>query len=162
LRFVLFPMVHLGTPAFYEEVERRLKSCHVVVAEGVSGRPPIGLSALTASYRLPGRRGRDGMTTQGLDLSRLHAQVVNPDMTSEEFMGVWRKVPLVVRGAAMVLAPLFGVWTALFGSRELFAKYLEVDDLPTREEMAVMSGRWERLEDLVVADRDARLVACLD
>ena len=50
----------------------------------------------------------------------------------------------------------------MFGSRELFAKYLEVDDLPTREEMAVMSGRWERLEDLVVADRDARLVACLD
>jgi len=31
LRFTLFPMVHLGTTAFYADVTRRLERCRVVV-----------------------------------------------------------------------------------------------------------------------------------
>jgi hypothetical protein len=41
LRFVLLPMLHLGSPAFYREVTERLGRCQVVVAEGIRGRSLI-------------------------------------------------------------------------------------------------------------------------
>lgn len=47
LRFALFPVLHLGTAAYYEEVTRRLQRCQLVVAEGISGRS-IAVTALTA------------------------------------------------------------------------------------------------------------------
>jgi hypothetical protein len=34
LRFVLFPMVHVGEPAFYREVTNRVRDCAIIVAEG--------------------------------------------------------------------------------------------------------------------------------
>jgi hypothetical protein len=34
LRFVLFPMVHVGEQQFYDEVAARARLCQVIVAEG--------------------------------------------------------------------------------------------------------------------------------
>jgi hypothetical protein len=34
LRFVLFPMVHVGEQQFYDEVAARVRLCQVIVAEG--------------------------------------------------------------------------------------------------------------------------------
>jgi hypothetical protein len=39
LNFLIFPMMHVATPAFYAEVTRLLGGCAVVVVEGVTGRP---------------------------------------------------------------------------------------------------------------------------
>ena len=35
LEFVLFPMIHQATPAFYAEIMARLGRCQLIVAEGV-------------------------------------------------------------------------------------------------------------------------------
>lgn len=64
-RFVLFPMLHLGTPAFYRAVHRSLKDCDVVVVEGVRGRTT---AAVTMAYRIAGRIRRDGLVEQGRGL----------------------------------------------------------------------------------------------
>jgi hypothetical protein len=37
LRFEVFPMIHIGEPAFYEEVATRLRRCDLIIAEGVGG-----------------------------------------------------------------------------------------------------------------------------
>src|SRR5262245_56591605 len=34
-RFVLFPMLHLGSPEYFHEVHERLRACDVLVVEGV-------------------------------------------------------------------------------------------------------------------------------
>ena len=34
LRFILFPMVHVGEQQFYDEVAARARLCQVIVAEG--------------------------------------------------------------------------------------------------------------------------------
>jgi hypothetical protein len=46
MRFVLFPMIHLGTPGFYRAVTSRLGNCFLVVAEGIRGTSATG-SVLT-------------------------------------------------------------------------------------------------------------------
>jgi hypothetical protein len=53
MRFVLFPMIHFGSPTFYDDVMTRLRDCHIVVAEGV-GKNRVG-QALTLTYSLTGR-----------------------------------------------------------------------------------------------------------
>jgi len=161
LRFVLFPMLHLGTAAFYEEVTRRLQSCQLVVAEGISGRSPA-VTALTAAYRIPGRSKRLGLTTQPMDLSSLDVPMINPDVTGEQFNAGWRRLPILSRLTVMALVPIFGIWMTLVGTRVALARYLELDDLPTREEMMAATGRWERVEDLIGHDRDTRLLKCID
>lgn len=59
LGFVLFPMIHLATPAFYADVMTRLAGCQLIVAEGGLGAErTAGGQALTLSYRLAGRARR--------------------------------------------------------------------------------------------------------
>jgi hypothetical protein len=42
LRFMLFPMVHVGEPAFYREVTGRVRDCAIIVAEGSpTGSQPV-------------------------------------------------------------------------------------------------------------------------
>jgi hypothetical protein len=60
--FVLFPMLHLGSPGFYRAVRRRLERCDVVVVEGAGGR---AASLITLAYRIGGRVRRDGLVNQG-------------------------------------------------------------------------------------------------
>src|SRR5260370_38645497 len=51
MQFVLFPMIHLGTPGFYQAVMSRLRSCQLLVSEGIPGKATTG-SLLTLSSRL--------------------------------------------------------------------------------------------------------------
>jgi hypothetical protein len=37
LRFLIYPMVHVGEPAFYAAVTERLRGCDLIVTEGVDG-----------------------------------------------------------------------------------------------------------------------------
>ena len=80
-RFVLIPMLHLGSPAFYRAVRRRLEECDVVVVEGVAGRTT---SVMTLAYRIGGRLRRGGLVDQGrgLDLTGLTGQIIRPDLTA--------------------------------------------------------------------------------
>jgi hypothetical protein len=70
VRFVLFPMLHLGSPAFYRTVRCGLQNCDVVVVEGIGGR---SVSMLALAYRIGGRLRRGGLIDQGqgLDLAGL-------------------------------------------------------------------------------------------
>jgi hypothetical protein len=99
-RFVLVPMLHLGTPGFYRAVRRRLQDCEVVVVEGVGGRT---VSVITLAYRIAGRVRRSGLVDQsrGLELAGLQARIVRPDLTAAQFARGWRKI---AAGCAGLLA----------------------------------------------------------
>ncbi|HUA30356.1 MAG TPA: hypothetical protein VMC03_15850 [Streptosporangiaceae bacterium] len=85
VRFTLFPMLHPGSPAFYQAVRRRLSECDVVVIEGVGGKTT---SVITLAYRLGGRVRRGGLVGQGrgLDLAGLRrgrARCPRPSLVPE-------------------------------------------------------------------------------
>src|SRR2546423_13519279 len=85
LRFEIYPMVHIGEPAFYAAVADRLRRCDLIVAEGVggpataetSGRPGstagalAALAALTASYQLPAWFQCSGLVGQNIPYADL-------------------------------------------------------------------------------------------
>ncbi len=160
LLFVLFPMLHLGTEAFYQEVAERLSRCDMVVAEGIGGRSFV-LAALTLAYRLPGRRRRLGLVKQHVDLAGLGVPVIRPDMTAREFRRGWRDVPALQRTLVSCLAPVLAIGFWLVGTRRMLSRYANLDDLPDQIHSQLRDQAGE-LEELIVDRRDSLLVSALE
>jgi hypothetical protein len=159
LRFVLFPMVHLGEQAFYDAVRERLRTCDVIVAEGVAGKSaPVSL--LTAAYRFADRNPRLGLVVQSLRPEELGVPVVRPDMTGPEFTKRWKRLPIAQRLVFGTVAPAFGIGLRFFGTREFLGEVLALDDLPTPEYEAFEED-FAELKDVVLDQRDALLVDAL-
>jgi hypothetical protein len=123
VRFVLLPMLHLGTPAFYRAVHRRLEDCDDVVVEGVRGR---SAAVITLAYRIAGRLRRGGLVDQGqgLDLADLKGRIIRPDLTAAQFAHGWRTVGRWLRWLLLVAAPVFGLWLAVAAHSALRAATL--------------------------------------
>jgi hypothetical protein len=155
VRFVLLPMLHLGTPAFYRAVHRRLEDCDDVVVEGVRGR---SAAVITLAYRMAGRLRRGGLVDQGqgLDLADLKGRIIRPDLTAAQFAHGWRKMARRLRWLLLVAAPVFGLWLAVAGPQRALGRNLGLDDLPSREEEE-MSGAMPGFDEAVLAVRDRAL-----
>lgn len=155
VRFVVVPMMHVAAPSFYREVTRRLQPCHVVVAEGVQGgRARI----LTLAYRLAGRFRRSGLVQQSdaLDLNKLDAQIVRPDLNAEEFARGWSALRWWLRVGVLIAAPVLGLVMLIVGLLRVLGSNLALDDLPSPEEEDLGSDEFDQL---VGGERDRRLVA---
>ena len=161
LEFVLFPMIHQATPAFYAEIMARLGRCQLIVAEGV-GKTAV-VQALTLVYRLSGRAGRWGLVPQRLALADLGVPVLCPDMSADQFRRGWRRLPVVVKLSMFILVPVYAVGVLVFGSRRFLADRIgSTEDLPTRDEELAADGRFDKLVELLLDDRDALLVQALE
>lgn len=160
MRIVLFPMIHLGTPDFYQSVTARLRHCRVLVAEGVAGRSIASLT-LALAYRLPARSRRLALTIQQIDYASLGIPVIWPDMTAKQLRKGWRSVPSAQRIAVWCLAPPFALALWLLGTRRVIARHLgSKDDLPTHQEDHARQVTRE-LTELILDHRDALLMHCL-
>ena len=103
MQFLVFPMTHMAQADFYRDVTRMLRDTDVIVAEGVKGRSALG-STLTATYRILARRPGINLVQQSIGYEKLGKPVINPDVTSAEFVTAWRKAPLRHRVRPLDLA----------------------------------------------------------
>jgi hypothetical protein len=160
LEFLLFPMVHVGSKEFYEEVSRRLAACDSILAEGVSSKKA---RLLTFSYRIVGKIRRMGLLTQqeGLQVSRFGDKVVNPDLDGRVFDERWSALPFGLRAQLLFLIPLYAAYLFLFGTRETIAENLAVEDLPSSEEVLFQDESGEKLDTLLIDERDRKLLDSL-
>jgi hypothetical protein len=157
LKFVLFPMVHLAEPTFYEEVTSRLKGCDLVVAEGIVRSPSI--AAMMLAYRMSGFR--TGLVVQRMPLQTLGVPVVNPDMTGADFDAAWSRLPVGVRLTVAALFPAALVAMLVVGTRRFLASQLRVNDLPSRDDLLQDSELLDQVDSVVIHLRDQRLVTSL-
>lgn len=149
MRFVLFPMVHVGERAFYAEVTRRLWRCSLVVAEGM----PKGVAP--AQEWMAGIRVDDLVDqTVALDLDGLGVPVIweaepPPPASQKE-----RLTRSAYDTAAAVGLRLLG----RYGSPRGLPSLDEADDHDDRW----VDGRFNRwLRDSIVDQRDAGLTRLL-
>ena len=157
LEFVLFPMVHVGSKEFYDEISRRLAACDLILAEGVNSKKG---NLLTLSYRIVKKIRRMELVTQqeGLKVSRFRDKVVNPDMEGRAFDERWSALPLRLRAQLLFLIPLYVLYLFLFGTRETLAENIAVEDLPSSKEILFADEGSEKLDSLLVDERDRRLI----
>ena len=160
LKFVLFPMIHMGEQAFYDEVGKRVGECDVILAEGVGPGSAVA-TAITAAYRVNERFGRTGLVVQNLPRPRSTAPVIRSDLSGKDFQGEWRSLPLPLRLGAAVAFPLILLGTVVFGTRRLLAGQLPMDDLPSRDEILKGDEWTDRMDAVMLGERDQRLCQAL-
>jgi hypothetical protein len=153
-------MIHIGDAAFYAEVESRLRTVDLVLAEGIQGRSAYA-GPLTAVYRWLQGVDRLDLVRQRIDYAGLGVPVICPDMSGAEFDEAWRQVPLRQFVPFTLLAPVAGIGMRLFGTRRLIAGFLGTDDLPSAEEI-MASEDFEDVDAVIVDARDQRLAKHLE
>jgi hypothetical protein len=159
LRFVLVPMFHVASPAFYAQVRRRLEACDVIVAEGIRGKSRQ-ISTLTLAYRFAPRRRRNGLEEQSYAaLLPAGVPVIKPDVTAAEAVADLRSLPRLLYLLLLLSAPVMGLVFALRGPRAFLDEDLVVEDLPsTRRAEAQTEGP---MRDALIGRRDRVLLDAL-
>lgn len=152
----LFPMIHAGAPEYYAEVSRRLAVCDVVIFEGVRS---FHSWWLTRSYTIATRRKRLGLVLQsdGIDYALVKSRGIRADVTAEQFARSWAEIPLSQRLALQVLAPLYGIWVFLAGTRESIGRSLSVEEVESQQDVDLLDSIPE-IHNALHTSRDARLI----
>jgi len=158
LTFVLFPMIHVGSPAFYAAVRAKVGECDLAVVEGVGASREASL--LTLSYRLMRFNRRSGLVLQRDRLTSLGIPTICPDMDGARFSRGWAKVPWLQRTLAWILIPIYGALLALFGTRQMLARDLATEDQPSDVELDVAAA-YPELYGLICDERDQLLIQAL-
>jgi hypothetical protein len=160
LEFLLFPMIHVGSREFYDEVSRRLAACDLILAEGVNSRRGY---LLTLSYRVVKKIRRMDLVTQqdGMKVSGLRDKIINADMEGGAFDERWSALPLWLKAQLFLYLPIYIVDLFLFGTRETLAKNMSLEDLPSSDEILLRDESFEKLDNLLIDERDRRLITNL-
>ena len=134
LEFVIFPMIHVGSPEYYQEISRRLSTCDLILVEGVKSKK---VAVLTLSYRCIARMRRMELITQheGIKLNEIRTEILNTDIDGNVFDERWSSLPIAARAQIYIFIPLCVLYLFLFGSRRILAEHLAIDDLPSSEEI---------------------------
>jgi len=158
LEFLIFPMIHVGSRKFYEEISKRLSGCDLILAEGVTSKRA---NLLTLSYRVVKKIRRMDLVTQqdGMKVESFRHKILNTDMEEPLFDERWSSLPFMLRAQLIILIPVYVVYLFLFGTRETLAENIALEDLPSSEE--ILNDSFEGLDDLLVAERDQKLIEWL-
>jgi hypothetical protein len=157
LEFLIFPMIHVGSPEFYQEISRRLSSCDLILAEGVKSKRAY---LITLSYRIVKHIRRMDLVTQqdGMRVESFRAKIVNADMDGSAFDERWSSLSVLLRAQLFIIIPVFVVYLFLFGTREVLAENIALDDLPSSEEIISEDEDFEQLDSLIIDERDRKLI----
>src|SRR5262245_10079229 len=160
LEFLLFPMIHVGSKEFYDEISRRLAACDLILAEGVKSRKG---NLLTLSYRIVKKIRRMDLVTQrdGMKVSAFRDIIINSDMKGREFDERWSSLPLGLRAQLFLFLPIYVVNLFLFGTRESLAENMALEDLQSSDEILLQDESFEKLDTLLVDERDRQLITNL-
>ena len=153
LEWRLFPMLHIGEPAYYAEVQQRLAACDAILYEGVASRQ---VERFTRAYRWVEKVRSSGLVTQdALDLRPFRDRLIHADLAGESFDAGWRGVPWWDKLLRQLALPWLMLAMGLAGPRRWLARTLEQDDLPSRQEV-LMAGVFAG-DAVILGARDAHL-----
>lgn len=156
----LFPMVHIGDAAFFQTVYEDAFGHDVVLVEGV--KSPV-VKSMTTSYRWMDKAGLGLIVQPKYPAAKsVSAQIVHADLSSEEFHAEWRKIPLKLRAAVLLLSPIFGLKRRFFASRGSLSAGMSMEDLKSRDDILSWDPTVAALDHCIIDARDARIVEILN
>jgi hypothetical protein len=155
LEFILFPMVHLGTQEFYDEVSHRLSECDLILAEGVHSKR---VSFLTLPYRIAAKSRRINLLVQqqALNVSSFKDKIFKSDLDARSFDERWSNINLRLRIELLFTVPIVALHLFFFVGREKLANYILRKDTASKNE--VRDEEMEQYARLMGGDRNQALI----
>jgi hypothetical protein len=159
-KFLLFPMIHIGSSDYYAQVRTRLKACDLILFEGVR---TLSGQMLTLAYRFVARRKRLNLVVQNaaLPLKGVAPRLVCADVSPGEFQENWARIPWYIRLSLSIAAPIFGAYQYLTASRESIGRHIGTEDIQSREDLHLRETTPE-LHRALLDRRDAKLSAAIE
>ena len=156
----LFPMIHLGEPAFFEAVYADAFAHDAVMVEGV--RSPI-TKRVTRAYRWIMGAKQIALVVQPPYPSQAQsrAKIIHADLSGAEFEKLWAEVSIFLKVLVYLGAPVYAVYQRWFGTRASLAKGHTLDDLPSRKETMNWTPEFAAFDNAIMVERDKRLLAVL-
>ena len=153
-------MIHIGSSDYYAQVRTKLKSCDLILFEGVR---TFSGQVLTLSYRLIARRKRLNLVVQSvaLPLKGLAPRLICADVSSGEFEENWTSIPWHLRLGLMLGAPIFGAYQYLTATRESIGRRLSTEDVQSHEDTQLREKSPE-FHKALLDRRDAKLTAAVE
>jgi hypothetical protein len=157
LEFLVFPMVHVGSSEFYEEVSKRLAACDLILAEGVNSKTA---SLITISYGIVKYIRQMDLVLQGegMKVERFRKKTLNTDMDGSVFDQRFSSLPLKVKAKVIAGVPICILYLLIFGSRKTLSEYIALEDQPSDDEIFSSDEDLEKWEGLLVDERDRLLI----
>ncbi len=157
IEFILFPMIHIGTKEYYDDISRRMTKCDLILAEGIKSKKA---HLLTLSYRIVKNIRRLELITQseGMQISSIHDKILNSDMSGNVFDENWTSLPIGIRALLFTAVPLYVIYLFFFGTRRMIAQNIALEDLPSRDEIFSQDEKFEKLDNLLIDKRDQKLL----
>jgi hypothetical protein len=154
LRFLLFPMLHIARPDFYQEVSERLRDVDLIVAEGSDAPSSVG-RAYQIALRRTRQRGASPLVHQDLDYGMLGIPVIWPDNLGPQDRHR-RRLSFLGWLDLIIMVPVLTVTMAVGGRKWLLRRNLELSsDSEVRLGPSFLHRR-------MVDDRDDALLAALE
>jgi hypothetical protein len=150
----LYPMIHIGEPAFYDAVYRAASQHDVVLVEGV--RSAVS-RRLTRAYRWPARRHRL-IVQPPFKPGPGGPRVVHADLSASEFDVEWKRIPLWIRALVTLLIPLMALVLRWSGTRESLAAAVQMEDRKSASEILAWNPAVAALHRTILEIRDQRLI----
>lgn len=151
LVFLLFPMIHVALPQFYEQVTCRLGTCDLVVAEGADAPSSTGRAAV-AALRLTRQPRAGSLVWQAIDYAALGVPTVWPESRKSGSSRIMARIDWWLDLVFMV--PFFTIVMLASGRQWLLTQHFEVNDLS--------EVRVRMFSKVIIDERDEELIRHLD
>lgn len=155
----IYPMIHIGDAAFYEDVNNEVAEHDFALLEGL--KSPI-VNNITRSYRWLNlsRMGLELQSYQGIEQGRV--KPIMADLEHEEFEYHWSKIPARLRLAINFLAPTYALIHRPFQTRDRLAADRNRNLLTPREQILDWREGMVPLMRAILHARDEQLCRLLD
>lgn len=96
---------------------------------------------------------------EGMKTSSFRNRIVCPDIEGSVFEKRWSSLPMGLKAQLLLFVPIYVVYLLFFGTRKTLAENIALEDLPSTDELLLQDERFEKLDSLLVDQRDRELIA---
>jgi pheromone shutdown protein TraB len=83
-------------------------------------------------------------------------------MQGEIFNEHWTALPMSVRALMLFVVPVYAIYLFFFGTKEIIAENIAIDDLASRDEILNYDEEFAKLDSLLVDKRDQVIITRLE
>jgi hypothetical protein len=88
----------------------------------------------------------------------IETKMLNTDMSGSVFDSEWKGLPLWIRPLIIIGGPIYALYLYLYGTRNYIARHMELEDLPSPDEILDYDEDFEPLEELLIDKRDLCII----
>ena len=93
-----------------------------------------------------------------MEVSSFREKIVNADIGRDAFDEGWASLPLMLKAQIFLFMPFYVIYLFLFGTRETLAENIALEDLPSSQEILLQDDEFDKLDSLLIDERDRRLI----